>query len=385
LLQVITIGQAICDLAQHPQLKQQLILTTCKAGTTDMENELVKQVRQYDLRKKRNVLLHKAKGIKGLCISHDGGLVCCVAGKSLLVWSVKRSSLTKHTHRRTLTAIAAHPAEGCISTADCSGRIQLWYELDTEDANHEPRTATMHWHAHAVPALAFSVDGTFLVSGGEEMVLVVWQLATGQQQFLPRLGEAITSVATEATGTLYGCVCGDNAIRIVDAASMDLAQYIQGVYRASKQLSTGLLIEPRNGAAVFSGRAGTLQFFDYAQDKSVGELEVCVLSPVVVWLLFATLTLSLFLSLPPRSNRWRPKTSSPGPTSSRSRTSTWSTLRSAREVIMLLRWRRGTQWARGGRSTRGGRYSNFGLTKRGKAGTCLTPGPTPPTGAPSRP
>jgi len=106
------------------------------------------------------------------------------------------------------------------------------------------------------------------------MVLVVWQLATGQQQFLPRLGESITSVSTEASGLLYGCVCSDNAIRIVDSASMDIVQYIQGVYRASKTVSTGLILEPRRGAAVFSGRSGMLQFFDYNQDKAVAELEV---------------------------------------------------------------------------------------------------------------
>jgi NET1-associated nuclear protein 1 (U3 small nucleolar RNA-associated protein 17) len=208
--QVLEVGLAVCDLAQHPNLKNQILLTTCKAGTTDLTDpDLPKQVRSFDLRKKKHAFLHKAKGLTGLVMSHDGGLVCSLAGRSLLVWSLKRASLVKHTHRRAFTAIASHPREGCVATADCrwhhplpssvtppddpplasgSGRIQLWYELDRSEG--EPRTATMHWHAHAVPALAFSVDGTFLVSGGEEMVLVVWQLATGQQQFLPRLGQA---------------------------------------------------------------------------------------------------------------------------------------------------------------------------------------------------
>lgn len=32
--------------------------------------------------------------------------------------------------------------------------------------------STMHWHAHAVGALCFSADGRFLLSGGQEAVLV---------------------------------------------------------------------------------------------------------------------------------------------------------------------------------------------------------------------
>ena len=31
---------------------------------------------------------------------------------------------------------------------------------------------TVHWHAHAVGALCFSLDGKFLLSGGQEAVLV---------------------------------------------------------------------------------------------------------------------------------------------------------------------------------------------------------------------
>ena len=46
----------------------------------------------------------------------------------------------------------------------------------------------MHWHAHAVNALAFNSDGTYLLSGGDEAVLVVWQLSTGDRRYFPRLG-----------------------------------------------------------------------------------------------------------------------------------------------------------------------------------------------------
>lgn len=35
-----------------------------------------------------------------------------------------------------------------------------------------PACTTVHWHAHAVGAVCFSVDGSYLMSGGQEGVLV---------------------------------------------------------------------------------------------------------------------------------------------------------------------------------------------------------------------
>jgi hypothetical protein len=47
----------------------------------------------------------------------------------------------------------------------------------------------------SVVSMSLSGDGRYLYSGGEEGVLVVWQLATGFKDFVPRLGAAITHVA----------------------------------------------------------------------------------------------------------------------------------------------------------------------------------------------
>ncbi len=51
---------------------------------------------------------------------------------------------------------------------------------------HVRRTLTDHQY-HCV--------GTYLLSGGEEAVLVLWQLANEQKHFRPRLGAPIVGVA----------------------------------------------------------------------------------------------------------------------------------------------------------------------------------------------
>ena len=63
--------------------------------------------------------------------------------------------------------------------------------------------STWHWHANAVGALMFSEDGAYVLSGGEEAVLVLWQVETGVKQFLPRMGAPIRYIAGMPDPTLF--------------------------------------------------------------------------------------------------------------------------------------------------------------------------------------
>ena len=55
-----------------------------------------------------------------------------------------------------------------------------------------PHTCTC---THSLLLVILIVSGTYLLSGGEEAVLVLWQLATEQKHFRPRLGAPIVGVA----------------------------------------------------------------------------------------------------------------------------------------------------------------------------------------------
>lgn len=55
--------------------------------------------------------------------------------------------------------------------------------------------------------------------GGEEAVLVVWQLATGAQSFLPRLGAPIERLEISPDAKTYAVAHSDNAIRLVDSGT----------------------------------------------------------------------------------------------------------------------------------------------------------------------
>ena len=97
--------------------------------------------------------------------------------------------------------LAFHPFQDYFATGDDKGVIRLWYCLNDNLAVNvrgvEKRTQTrsLHWHAHAVSSISFTHNGAYLLSGGEESVLVVWQLHTGKKEFVPRLGSQISTVS----------------------------------------------------------------------------------------------------------------------------------------------------------------------------------------------
>lgn len=145
-----------------------------------------------------------------------------------------------------VTCVVVHPYEDTIATGHSDGIITLWFLKD--DMSISCKTQ-MHWHAHAVGALSFSCEGTYLLSGGEEAVLVVWQTATGNKRFLPRLGSPIIGISLDAKDVRYCTMGADNSIRVIDAASFTISQTVQGlkVGHFSNSMCTSVMcIDPSN-------------------------------------------------------------------------------------------------------------------------------------------
>ncbi|RUS16393.1 WD40-repeat-containing domain protein [Endogone sp. FLAS-F59071] len=224
----------------------------------------------------------KTRQCTGLQISHDGSFLSLASRYKLHVWKVDHEArdfeFKTYISQERITCLAFHPTEACIATGDRLGRITLWYCFSPTKIDR-PVTSKLHWHAHKVNHLAFTADGVYLLSGGEEAVLVLWQLETGHKQFLPRLGSEIRSITVSPDQNLYALGHLDNSIRIVSALNLELRQSVQGLKYAqtdhnANPLSTGLVIEPRNHHVVLNGVPGTLQFYNAYTDRHALELEV---------------------------------------------------------------------------------------------------------------
>ncbi|ORY73049.1 hypothetical protein BCR37DRAFT_384849 [Protomyces lactucae-debilis] len=132
------------------------------------------------------------------------------------------------------TAFAADATHFAVS--DDAGAIYLYHHA-ARNLALPPRK--LHWHAQACTTLQFALDGAYLLSGGHEGVLVLWQLATSGKQFLPRVGTAIRAIGVSAKSTQYAVKLEENTVKVLSASTLLATCDIAGPKRASVMCSHG--------------------------------------------------------------------------------------------------------------------------------------------------
>lgn len=114
---------------------------------------------------------------------------------------------------------------------DLMGQSRMGYQSDS-------RVQQLHWHREAVGAVAWSLDGQYLVSGGRETVLVLWQLETGRKQFLPNLESPIQDIVVSPKGSSYVVRLADNSVMILSASELSPTCHVAGVQSNSFSRAT---------------------------------------------------------------------------------------------------------------------------------------------------
>jgi NET1-associated nuclear protein 1 (U3 small nucleolar RNA-associated protein 17) len=137
-----------------------------------------------------------------------------------------------------LICLAFHPSEEYFATGDAKGNIRLWYCLNDQSVRKaigvekRAQTTTLHWHAHIVSSIAFTPNGAYLLSGGEEAVLVIWQLQSGKKEFVPRVGAAISTLAVCRANDReeeYLLGLADASYVFIGAGSMKISRTFSGI------------------------------------------------------------------------------------------------------------------------------------------------------------
>ncbi|KAG0046776.1 hypothetical protein BGZ83_008059 [Gryganskiella cystojenkinii] len=305
LLKTHEVGVPITHMVMHENQPDTAYLTTTKRSRRSASVFLAKKtgglivkensvLLRFSLKSNVNkpvLRLLKGRVFSGLTISSDGQYLVIASRFKLHVVNIATGSdadlgaldekdptrFRTYLTTESLTCVAFHPAEGCIAAGDERGRITLWYCFGKNVES--PVTTTMHWHAHRVASMAFSADGTYLLSGGEESTLVIWQLNTGFKQFLPRLGSEIKHITISPDQAYYAVGLRDNSVSVIRSVDLQTKTVIQGlkfshVNHQYNPLSTGLVIEPRNGNVVLNGLPGTIQFFDPIREQHIMEMEI---------------------------------------------------------------------------------------------------------------
>lgn len=125
-----------------------------------------------------------------------------------------------------------------------NGKILLFDDVSNlfhgNRQNQLPPARLLHWHREAVAALKFSSDGNYLISGGAETVLVLWQLDTGNKQFLPHLTSQIEGIVVNPEGDRYAVQMGDNSIMVLNTSELKPVANFAGLQMADHEFPSQL-------------------------------------------------------------------------------------------------------------------------------------------------
>ncbi|KAE8387172.1 WD40-repeat-containing domain protein [Aspergillus alliaceus] len=128
-----------------------------------------------------------------------------------------------------------------LALGSSDGSILVYHDilgLVGQEEHHENRkTGTprrLHWHRDVVNVVRWSRDGNYIISGGHESVMVLWQLDTGRKQFLPHLSSPICNIVVSSTGNSYVIKLADNSIIVLSARELQPFATITGLQSYSQ-------------------------------------------------------------------------------------------------------------------------------------------------------
>lgn len=127
-----------------------------------------------------------------------------------------------------------------MAVGDETGKI---YNIVAGTGGSNTIIQTLHWHASAVASLKFVANTPFLISGGQEAVLVQWHLEKQDRTFVARVGQAIKTISLSST--YYALVLADNSLKVarfdnnkvsLDVSNLDLTGLLTQVSNSNEAL-----------------------------------------------------------------------------------------------------------------------------------------------------
>jgi WD40 repeat protein len=214
-------------------------------------------------------------GVTNVVYSPDGKILAASTQSGTVVlfdtgtWQVAR---TIAANKMTVWGLAISPDGSLLATGSEDHTIKLWdlasgALLNTFGVENCEPSACGRGHTDTVNSLAFSPNGKWLASGGEDASIRVWDLAT--KQFAFKLGgpnahtAAVNRVVFSPDSQQLASASTDRLIKIWDLATQDLVMNISGhadwVY--------GLAYTPDGANLVSSSSDRTIRVWDTAYGR----------------------------------------------------------------------------------------------------------------------
>ena len=224
----------------------------------------------------------KIRGSRTVCFSPDGRFLATPEPGGILLSDSTTGDearvLVDKNSRSRGTCMAFAPNGRTAAVAKTVGRDQLGV-LEIWDVETGALRHTCRGHVAAVNCLAYSPDSQWLASGSLDKTVVLWNVATGQEQtrVLVMPPEAVWSVAFApdgktlafATGTADYRIRQPGAVKLWDVASETVRTTLRGHDR-----SVTSVVFSSDGQTLITGSADTtVRFWDLPRGREYGMLK----------------------------------------------------------------------------------------------------------------
>ena len=204
-----------------------------------------------------------------------------LVGLSVFAWHQKRVAQLREQAAVVISQATDTPVESLIHAIVLSRQSQGLGFMDLNPRGTDPLAvalaATIGWgeadrfvgHQGAVMAVAFSPDGTRLVSGSADNSLRIWDVATGQPIGAPLLGHTarVRAVAFSPDGRRIVSGAEDHTLRLWDASS---GQLIGRPLEGHRGAVRSVAFSP-DGRLILSGSVDhTLRLWDAGSGRPIG-------------------------------------------------------------------------------------------------------------------
>ncbi|KAJ5969851.1 hypothetical protein N7501_006099 [Penicillium viridicatum] len=191
--------------------------------------------------------LETSQKINSIKVTHDGRVIVASDGKHLFMGTTTSAELenletVQYAWREATLPVNAtcfdiqiQGSESIdLAVGESGGSILIYQNVlntlfgkDFSDKRSSPRK--LHWHRGSVNTVRWSKDGNYIISGGQESVMVLWQLDTGRKQFLPHLSSPICNIVVSTSGSSYVVKLADNSVMILSTRELQPLTTITGL------------------------------------------------------------------------------------------------------------------------------------------------------------